>query len=50
MANLTIDTAKGFDVMKGKKVVAHFDSYEAAWDYAVRNHLVVRYWAVQAEA
>lgn len=25
-----VDTSKGFDVIRGKKVVAHYDTYEAA--------------------
>ena len=47
MMNLTIDLAKGFDVMRGKKVVEHFDSYDRAWEYAREHHLTLRYWAVQ---
>lgn len=50
MTAMTIDVTKGFDVMRGKKVVEHFDSYAAAWEYAVKQHLTVRYWAVQPAA
>lgn len=47
MKAIAIDTTKGFDVMRGKKVVEHFDSYAEAWEYAVKHHLTVRYWALQ---
>ena len=47
MTTITIDLSKGFDVMRGKKVVEHFDSYERAWEYARDHRLTLRYWAVQ---
>lgn len=50
MMNLTIDTTKGFDVMRGKKLVEHFDNYDRAWEYAREHHLIVRYWALQPTA
>lgn len=50
MMNLTIDTTKGFDVMRGKKLIEHFDSYDRAWEYAREHHFTVRYWALQPTA
>lgn len=47
MTTITADTTRGFDVMRGKTVVAHFDSYEPAWTYAQTNGLTLRYWAVR---
>lgn len=50
MSKFTIDTARGFDVItKAGKVVKHFDTYEAATDYARARRMTVRYWAVGAE-
>ena len=45
MQNINIDTTKGFDVMRGKKVIDHFSTYEKAWEYAKEHHLTVRFWA-----
>ena len=47
MKAIAIDTTRGYDVMRGKKVVEHFDSYDRAWEYAREHHLTLRYWAVQ---
>lgn len=43
------DLTRGFDVMKGAKVVAHFDTYEEAWEYARPRRLTVRYWGLAEE-
>lgn len=40
------DVKRGFDVMRGAKVIEHFDTYEEAWAYARDRHLTVRYWMV----
>lgn len=45
MMNLNIDESRGYDVMRGKKVVEHFDSYAPAWEYARAHHLTLRYWS-----
>lgn len=50
MKTMTIDLKKGFDAMKGSKVVRHFDSYVEGWSYAKEHHLTLRYWALEAEA
>ena len=47
MKAITIDLTKGFDAMKGSKVVRHFDSYEEGWSYAKEHHCTLRYWALQ---
>lgn len=44
MMKLDVDVARGYDVMRGKKVIEHFDNYEKAWAYAQEKHLTVRYW------
>lgn len=44
MTNYTVDTTKGYDVMKGAKVVGHFTNYEMAWEYAKKYHLTLRYY------
>lgn len=49
MKAITIDLTKGFDAMKGSKVVCHFDTYEEGWAYAQAHHLTLRYWALQPE-
>ena len=49
MTTITADATRGFDVMRGKTVVAHFDSYEPAWNYARLNGLTLRYWAAHSE-
>ena len=45
---ITVDTSKGFDVMRGSKVLKHFERYEDACTYAAagRNRCV-RYWGVK---
>jgi hypothetical protein len=50
MKAMMIDLKKGFDAMKGSKVVRHFDSYAEGWSYAQEHHLTLRYWALQPEA
>lgn len=47
MTTIAIDITRGFDAMRGKTVVAHFDSYEPAWAYARLNGLTLRYWAAR---
>ena len=49
MTNYTVDTTKGYDVMKGTKVVEHFTNYEKAWEYAKERHLTVRYYEKKEE-
>lgn len=44
MGNFTYDEARGFDVIRGREVVAHFDTYAEAWDYARAHHLTLRCW------
>lgn len=48
MTIITADATRGFDVMRGKTVVAHFDSYEPAWAYTRLNGLTLRYWAAKS--
>ena len=39
-----VDTSKGFDVIRGKKVVAHYATYEAAKaDAAQRRGAYIQY-------
>ena len=45
-----IDESKGFDVMRGTRVLKHFDSYEAACAYAAEKFgRYVRYFRLKAE-
>lgn len=47
--SVKIDLSRGFDVLRGVRVVAHFGTYAEACEYARPRHLTVRYWAVQSE-
>lgn len=45
---ITVDENRGFDVMRGKQVLRHFERYEDAQAYAALGHgRYVRYWAVK---
>jgi hypothetical protein len=42
---LKVDVSRGFDVMRGKRVMRHFDSYAEACAYASEAWgRYVRYW------
>lgn len=42
---IIIDTTRGFDVMRGTKVLKRCASYEEAWAYAAgKRGAYVRYW------
>lgn len=42
---LVVDVTRGFDVLKGKKELAHFDTYEEARAYAdAERGRWIRYW------
>ena len=44
------DEARGFDVMRGKKVIAHFDNYAEAWEKAQATRGgYIRYFEKKAE-
>ena len=49
MSTITVNISRGADVMRGSRVVAHFDGDNAvaqAWAYITgRRTLYVRYWA-----
>ena len=46
-----IDKSKGFDVVKGKRVLAHFDNYDDAWALAKTvNNSFVRYFTVKPKS
>lgn len=49
MANtIKMDTTRGFDVMRGKTAVHHYDTYEEARAYtAAHKGTYIRYWAVK---
>ena len=45
---ITVDVSRGFDVMRGKRVLRHFDSYDEACAYAAEKWgRYVRYWGVK---
>ena len=45
---IAIDMSRGFDVLRGKRVLRHFDTYEAAWAYANESGgRYVRYWELK---
>ena len=45
---ITVDVSRGFDVMRGKRVLHHFDSYDEACAYAAEKWgRYVRYWGVK---
>lgn len=50
MSTIMFDLSRGVDVMRGARVVAHFDGLDAlsqAWAHiAGRGGLYVRYWAL----
>lgn len=47
---LAIDAARGFDVMRGKQVVEHFDNYaDARKCEAAGRGRYIRYWAAKVE-
>ena len=42
---ITVDESRGFDVMRGDKVLAHYERYEDARAYAdAHRGCCVRYW------
>lgn len=44
--NLCADLERGFDVLRGRKILKHFGSYEEACAYATAGRgRYVRYWA-----
>ena len=46
---INADVERGFDVMRGKRVLKHFDSYEEACAYArEKGGRYVRYWKVRS--
>jgi len=46
---ISVDVSRGFDVLKGKKELAHFDTYEEARAYASEAAgRWIRYWAAKA--
>ena len=46
----TADAEQGFDVMDGRKVVAHYDPLAEAQEHARRKaRYCVRYWGKRAE-
>lgn len=48
--NLIVDESKGFDVMRGAKVIAHYASYEEARAYAdAHKGVYIRYWEKKEE-
>lgn len=45
---VTVDMSKGFDVMRGKQVLRHFERYEDAQAYAAAGRgRYVRYWGAR---
>ena len=43
---ITADTTRGFDVMRGSKLLASFATYAEAWAYAAQGPgRYVHYWA-----
>lgn len=47
---ITVDEARGFDAMRGAKVIAHYASYEEARAYAdAHKGVYIRYWEKKEE-
>lgn len=45
---ISVDVSRGFDVLVGSKVLAHFDSYAEAREYAGKaQRRWIRYWAAK---
>lgn len=45
---ITVDLSRGFDVMRGTRVMRHFDSYAEAKAYAAQSGgRYLRYWAAR---
>ena len=45
---ITVDLSRGFDVLRGSKLLRHFDTYAEAKAYAALSHgRYVRYWGVK---
>lgn len=50
MGKITVNTAKGFDVMRGQKIIKHFDTKEDAQKSIDGKHgYYIRYWIEQEE-
>jgi len=50
IAGLLVDNSKGYDAMRGSKVMRHFDSYEEASAYIeAKRGYYLRYWGVKEE-
>ena len=48
---ITVDESRGFDVMRGSKVLRHFEGYAEAKAYAALSAgRYVRYWGVKPQA
>ena len=47
---ITVDESRGFDVMRGAKILRHFASYAEATAYAAEGAgRYVRYWGVKPQ-
>jgi len=47
---VTVDESKGFDAMRGAKVIAHYASYKEARAYAdAHKGVYIRYWEKKEE-
>ena len=48
MAQIKVDITRGFDVMRGKRVLVHCDTYEDACKVArAKGGRYVRYWGLR---
>ena len=48
--SISVDVSRGFDVLRGSKLLAHFASYAEARAYAdAERGRWIRYWAAKAE-
>ena len=47
---IAVDLSRGFDVLKGKQLLAHFDTYAEACDYAAKAvGRWIRYWSAESK-
>ena len=45
---IEVDTTRGFDVFRGKRLLKHFDSYEEAVAHAAKKPgRYIRYWELK---
>ena len=44
--NRKVDTTRGFDILRGSKVVKHYDSYAEARAHIAAKGGTIRYWVV----